>query len=146
MTTTQFDLDSCMMLITTRSSKLFSTKFNQVLKEKQISRSEWMTLYYINREAPVIQHTLTELVGITGPSMVTIISKLNARGVLTIEPSPTDKRERLISLSPAGQDLLTNTLPIADQFQTTVTAGISQSDLDTVARVMAKMVENAKQI
>ena len=137
----RFDLNSCMMFITTRSSKLFATKFNQALKTENIARSEWMSLFYIDQ-----QRQLSDLVGIPGPSMVKVINKLVTRELIISEQSRTDKRERLISLTADGERLLKETLPIASQFQDAVTDGISQRDLDKVADVMDKMVENASKL
>ncbi|GAW99899.1 MarR family winged helix-turn-helix transcriptional regulator [Secundilactobacillus mixtipabuli] len=142
----RFDLNSCMMFITTRSSKLFATKFNQALKTENIARSEWMSLFYIDQHQPLTQRQLSDLVGITGPSMVKVINKLVTRELIISEQSRTDKRERLISLTADGERLLKETLPIASQFQDAVTDGISQRDLDKVADVMDKMVENASKL
>ncbi|GEO74698.1 hypothetical protein FD30_GL000838 [Levilactobacillus namurensis DSM 19117] len=144
MATPQFDLASCMMFITTRSSKLFSTKFNQALTPTGLAKSAWMALYYIQQQPRINQHDLAEMVGITGPSMVKIVGQLSQDALITITPSQRDKRERLLELTDTGRRRLTSSLPIADAFQDTVTQNIPQKDLDTVARVMAQMVKNAQ--
>lgn len=144
MASSQFNLDSCMMFITTRSSKLFSSKFNQAMLPEGLAKSAWMALYYIHQNDQINQHDLAELIGITGPSLVKIVSQLAAERLIQITPSKLDKRERILTLTSTGQQRLTASLPVADAFQQQMTAGISQKDLDTVAMVMAKMVANAQ--
>lgn len=146
MATQEFDLASCMMFITTRSSKLFASKFNHVMRPAGLNKSAWMALYYIHENQELNQRALAELIGITGPSMVKIVTQIQTNDLVTVTPSATDKRERMLTLTATGQQLLDKTIPLAENFQEKVTAGISQEDLNTVAWAMDKMVENAREL
>ncbi len=143
MATSQFDLDSCIMCITSRSSKLFASKFNDALAPMGINRSAWMALYYIDQQAKIRQRDLADLIGITGPSMVKIVNQLSADDLITVAVSAKDRRARLLTLTPAGEDLLARSIPLAEAFRQQVTAGIPQADLDTLDRVMDQMMANA---
>ncbi|MCT4488205.1 MarR family winged helix-turn-helix transcriptional regulator [Levilactobacillus parabrevis] len=146
MATSQFDLDSCIMCITSRSSKLFASKFNDALAPMGINRSAWMALYYIDQHQQIRQRDLAELVGITGPSMVKVVNQLNTADLITVAVSAQDHRARLLALTPAGTALLTKSIPLAEAFRAQVTAGIPQADLDTLDRVMEQMMANANDL
>ena len=146
MATSQFDLDSCIMCITSRSSKLFANKFNDALTPMGINRSAWMALYYIDQQAQIRQRDLAELIGITGPSMVKIVNQLRADALITVAVSTKDHRARLLTLTTAGEGLLKQSIPLAEAFREQVTAGIPQADLDTLDRVMEQMMANANDL
>ncbi|MCH5464825.1 MarR family winged helix-turn-helix transcriptional regulator [Levilactobacillus tujiorum] len=146
MATSQFDLDSCIMCITSRSSKLFASKFNDALAPMGINRSSWMALYYIDQQQQIRQRDLAELVGVTGPSMVKIVNQLSSSDLITVTVSAKDHRARLLTLTPAGSQLLTQSIPLAEDFRKQVTAGIPQADLNTLNRVMEQMMANANDL
>lgn len=146
MATTQFDLDSCLLCMTARSSKLFAKKFNLALQPFGLTKSTWTAIYYIDKHEQINQKTLAELLGIKGPSLVKIIAQLQLAQLIKVTPSPVDKRERLLTLTPAGLTRLTDGLPLAEKFQQQVTHGITQADLDIAATVMTQMLENAEQL
>ena len=146
MTTSQFDLDSCIMCITSRSSKLFASKFNDAMAPMGLNRSAWMALYYIDQRHQINQRDLAELVGITGPSMVKIVNQLSSAALISIAVNTNDHRARLLTLTASGQDLLNESIPLAEAFRERVTANIPQADLDTLDRVMTQMMANANEL
>ncbi|WP_203640629.1 MarR family winged helix-turn-helix transcriptional regulator [Levilactobacillus andaensis] len=146
MATSQFDLDSCIMCITSRSSKLFSNKFNDVMAPMGLNRSAWMALYYIDQQGELNQRDLANLIGITGPSMVKIVNQLHLANLITVAVSAHDRRERRLTLTAAGSDRLAQTIPLAEAFREQVTADIPQADLNTLARVMEHMMQNASDL
>ncbi|WP_158727539.1 MarR family winged helix-turn-helix transcriptional regulator [Levilactobacillus enshiensis] len=111
-----------------------------------LNRSAWMALYYIDQQGQLNQRDLANLIGITGPSMVKIVNQLHLAKLITIAVSAHDRRERLLTLTAAGSDLLAQTIPLAESFREQVTAGIPQADLNTLAQVMEHMMQNASDL
>jgi MarR family transcriptional regulator for hemolysin len=76
------------------------------LKHLGISQAGWMTIAMIAKSAePMSQRALADLVGVEGPSMVSMLDRLEREGLVTRAPSPTDRRVKLVHLTDAGTTL-----------------------------------------
>lgn len=65
------------------------------------------------------------------------LRQLSERGLITSTPDPTDRRQRLLELSPEGQQLLSVIHEAADQQVSTALALLSPGDQQLVVRGMA---------
>ena len=76
------------------------------LKHLGIGQAGWMTIAMIAKSAePMSQRALADVVGVEGPSMVSMLDRLEREGLLTRAPSPTDRRVKLVQLTDAGTTL-----------------------------------------
>lgn len=67
---------------------------------------------------------------VTPQSMNETIFALERSGWITKEENPENKRVLLVSLTPAGRDLLDRCDKIIDQIETEIFAGLDQADID----------------
>jgi MarR family transcriptional regulator for hemolysin len=76
------------------------------LKHLGIGQAGWMTIAMIAKSAePMSQRALADVVGVEGPSMVSMLDRLEREGLVTRAPSPTDRRVKLVHLTDAGTTL-----------------------------------------
>lgn len=76
------------------------------LKHLGIGQAGWMTIAMIAKsDQPMSQRALADLVGVEGPSMVSMLDRLEREGLVTRAPSPTDRRVKLVQLTEAGATL-----------------------------------------
>jgi len=76
------------------------------LKHLGIGQAGWMTIAMIAKAPePMSQRALADLVGVEGPSMVSMLDRLEREGLVTRAPSPTDRRVKLVHLTEAGTAL-----------------------------------------
>ena len=141
----KFTLQSCMMFTTNHGAKLFQSVLTQKLKTVEINYNTWLALYFINSNNKITQNNLAKLVGITGPSMVKIVEKMRQAGLVDEEKDEQDHRQKHIYLTNQGIEKYDQALKIVTDYQTLMTSGVSQSDLNTAATVINKMIENAQQ-
>lgn len=132
------------MFTTNTSSRLFKAVLNDRLKDVDITYNTWLSLYFINSHDMISQNKLAKLVGITGPSMVKIVQKLDDEGLIYQQQDSKDHRKKLISLTEDGIKKYNEILSIVIEYQKTMTKGLSQKELDTMADVFDKMIKNAK--
>lgn len=132
--------------LTTRGAKLFTSQLNRELHRHGLTKSSWLALYYIQKRHHTSQHTLADLLGIKGPSLVKIIAKLLDEKLITVTRSPSDKRERILSLTPEGIEKARVGLPIVQSYQRKITKSISTKDLETTLSVLKQMIVNAQHI
>lgn len=76
------------------------------LKHLGIGQAGWMTIAMIAKSRePMSQRALADLVGVEGPSMVSMLDRLEREGLVTRAPSPTDRRVKLVHLTEPGTAL-----------------------------------------
>lgn len=76
------------------------------LKHLGLSQASWMAIAFTAKEAaPLSQTQLAARVGVEDPTMVATVDKLVKAGYMQRTPSATDRRVKLLSLTPAGQQI-----------------------------------------
>ncbi len=137
-----FNLDDCVMLLTSRASKRLSALLEQRFAEFGITRVQWFALYYTNCSGNVTQRELADLMGIKEPTVVRLLDRCEKEGLLQRVPSQSDKRKKMLALTQKGETLNAQLTKVAEQFMHDAIAGISQDDLDTYINVIEKMLSN----
>lgn len=88
------------------SARTWRLALDKRLKHLGIGQSGWMTIAMVAKAAePLSQRALADLVGVEGPSMVSMLDRLEREGLVTRAPSPTDRRVKLVHLTEAGTTL-----------------------------------------
>jgi MarR family transcriptional regulator for hemolysin len=101
------------------------------LKHLGIGQAGWMTIAMIAKSLePMSQRALADLVGVEGPSMVSMLDRLEREGLVTRAPSPTDRRVKLVHLTDAGTKLYQQ---VRDQAGTVRAALLGDIDPATLA-------------
>ena len=76
------------------------------LRDLGMSQASWMTVAVAAKaKAPLAQIELANRVGVEGATMVAMLDRLGKSGLVERTPSPTDRRVKLVSLTPAGAKL-----------------------------------------
>jgi MarR family transcriptional regulator for hemolysin len=98
------------------------------LKHLGIGQAGWMTIAMIAKSGePMSQRALADLVGVEGPSMVSMLDRLEREGLVTRAPRPTDRRVKLVHLTEAGTTLYQQ---VREQAQAVRTALLGDIDPD----------------
>ncbi|WOZ39091.1 MULTISPECIES: MarR family winged helix-turn-helix transcriptional regulator [Paenibacillus] len=139
-----FNLEDCLAFITNRSGKIFSEALEKEFRPYNITRSQWIAMYYINTHKSMTQRELAEELSIKEPSVVRLLQKLEAEGYLLRSIDDADKRMKQIQLSDLGTQVCLKLLPIAEKFKQDTIAGISQDDLRIFESVLQRMVDNTR--
>jgi len=76
------------------------------LKHLGLSQASWMAIAFTAKEpGPLSQTQLAARVGVEDPTMVATVDRLVKAGYMQRTPSETDRRVKLLSLTPAGQEI-----------------------------------------
>jgi MarR family transcriptional regulator for hemolysin len=118
------------------SARLWRLALDKRLKRLGIGQSGWMTVAMIARsDEPLSQRALADLVGVEGPSMVSMLDRLERDGLVTRAASPTDRRVKLVQLTDAGKTIYAEVIKEAAPFR----AGLL-ADLDPQALAAATLL------
>jgi MarR family transcriptional regulator for hemolysin len=85
------------------SARIWRLALDKRLKHLGIGQSGWMTIAMVAKTPePLSQRALADLVGVEGPSMVSMLDRLERDGFVTRAPCTTDRRVKLVQLTAAG--------------------------------------------
>ena len=99
--------------------------FHQVAQDLGITPVQYAALQTVHNHPGSDQRTLARLIALDTSTTAGVVDRLEARGLLTRNTSPGDRRVRLISLTPAGRQLLSDAIPRMAQAQELILAPLS---------------------
>jgi len=135
-TPTTLTSDLCWLLA--RASHVLTTESTAALEEVGISpRSHAVLLTAMTGE-----HTQTEiarLVGLDKTTMVVTVDELEAAGLAERRPSSTDRRARVIAVTPAGERTVRAADKVLDQVREDVLSALPAEDRDVFLRALCTL-------
>jgi MarR family transcriptional regulator for hemolysin len=107
------------------------------LKHLGIGQAGWMTIAMVAKcSGPLSQRALADLVGVEGPSMVSMLDRLEREGLVTREPSATDRRVKLVHLTAAGTTLYEQVREQANAVRTALLGDIDPARLAAATELL----------
>lgn len=107
-----------------------------VVERHGISEAKALPLVLIGRmEGEPRQNALAEAVGIEGPSLVRLLDQLEAAGLVVRKEDATDRRAKVLSLTPAGQAVVAQIEADLDRLRKAVFATVGAADFEASLRV-----------
>jgi len=100
--------------------------------------------YHVLRAALDGEHTqkeLADMVGLDKTTMVVTIDELERDGLAERQPSPTDRRARVISVTSAGKRKLTEANAVKEQVQSDVLESLPPSQRKALLGALTDLVE-----
>lgn len=138
-----FNLDDCVALITSRSAKVFAQALEKTLKPYNVTRTQWIAMYYIYNSKCITQKKLADKMALREPTVARLLQKMELEGYICKHGSDYDKRIRCLRLSPKGEKVCFELMPVFEKFKNITVSGIDKEDLQVLKNVLDKMQENA---
>ena len=91
------------------------------------------------------QKALAETTGVEQPSMAQLLARMERDGLVRREPSPTDGRSSLVSLTPAAMRKLEPGRAVLKQMDDEACAIFEPAERELLARLLLRLVESAYQ-
>lgn len=93
-------------------------KLDERLRPLGLSQAKWVALLHLSRSPQAIgQSELASRIGIEGPTLVGLLDRLAKDGYVERRASPSDRRVKLVHLSPKGEQVLQQIKPIASELR-----------------------------
>jgi DNA-binding MarR family transcriptional regulator len=137
-----FNLDDCIACITSRSAKKLADCFEKRLNYYNITRTQWIALYYISINKMITQKQLADQMSLKEPTVVRLLDKMEIHGWVNRVNSENDKRIKLLNLTDRGQKIETEMLDVAEKFRNDVINDITADEIDKYKSVLDKMLHN----
>jgi len=129
------------------SARIWRALLDKRMRDLGVSQAGWLAVAYIAKaQAPMSQSELAALVQVEAATMVSTVDKLQASGLVTRVPSETDRRVKLLSLTPAGQALYDQVKVKAEAVRAEILGQISPVRLRAATEFLEdlqKIIENS---
>ena len=109
--------------------------------ELGISQMQFMILSVVDvQPGEINQRTVADFLGTTSATVSRHLDMASQSGYLTVQVSPTSRRENTVALTDLGRDLLARADAIVEAEAQQVLSKISADDFSTAARVVTSML------
>jgi MarR family transcriptional regulator for hemolysin len=107
------------------------------LKDLGVGQAGWMMIAMIAKATePPSQRVLADLLGIEGPSVASMLDRLERNGLVRRAPCSIDRRVKLAQLTDDGRALYARVRKEADTFRLAMVDGLSQETLTKTAELL----------
>ncbi|KAB1078214.1 MarR family winged helix-turn-helix transcriptional regulator [Methylobacterium soli] len=128
-----------------QAGRLWRRAADTVVERHGLSDATALPLLLIGRLAgEPRQSTLAEAVGVEGPTLVRLLDQLCAAGLVNRREDPTDRRAKVLTLTPAGEAAVATIEAELTQLRETVFAGVSAADLEASLRVFQALQDYSR--
>jgi DNA-binding MarR family transcriptional regulator len=115
--------------------------FLQETAEQAITPVQFAALQTVANQPGIDQRTLAGAIGFDTSTIASVVDRLEGRGLLLRNVAPGDRRLRLLTLTPEGEQLLAATVPGMLRAQARMLAPLSEAERAEFMRMLGTLVE-----
>ncbi|HBS1667371.1 MarR family winged helix-turn-helix transcriptional regulator [Klebsiella quasipneumoniae] len=118
---------------------------NRRLKNLGLSQASWVAVAAIARHhQPLSQSELAQELGVESPTIVPLINRLVALGLVERVTTDRDKRKRLLVVTDQGQALFEQVKTVADDLREEILTVITPQEREQTQRVLEKLLREVE--
>jgi DNA-binding MarR family transcriptional regulator len=104
--------DACLCLHAQRAARALARRFDEALRPLGLTNGQFSLLVSLNRPAPPPMGAVASLLTLDRTTLTAALKPLQRRGLVKVEPDPSDRRSRLLALTDEGRAVVAAALPI----------------------------------
>lgn len=139
--TTQLNLQALPGHLVRRVHQLAVAMYAQEVRELRLTPIQYASLQALCNQPGIDQKTLGATIGIDSSTIVGVLDRLEARGLVVRIVAPNDRRSRLVEPTAAGREVLAQAVPRVLKSQERLLASLSADDAKDLVRIMTLLVE-----
>ena len=140
MTTSPSIVQAELGLLVLRLARIWRRRVDQALAEHGLSEAMAHPLRMLSRAGKGMrQGILADELGVEGPSLVRIIDLLAAEGLVERQEDPTDRRAKVLQITPRGEAKVEEILKVMRKVRVELYRGIPADDLATTYDVLRRI-------
>ncbi|MFK7964415.1 MAG: MarR family winged helix-turn-helix transcriptional regulator [Burkholderiaceae bacterium] len=114
--------------------------FLEETDEYSITPVQYAALNTVSATPDIDQRSLATAIGFDTSTIGGVIDRLEARELVRRTPSPTDKRQRLLRLTPKGKKLLVQVEPLVQRAQQRMLAPLPKNERAQFMKMLRQLV------
>lgn len=108
--------------------------------------SDFTTLEVLLHKGPLPVNVIGEKIQLTSGSITTAVDRLEKKGLVERQASETDRRIRLVHLTPAGRTLIESVFEAHQQALQTATSGLKPDEKQQLIELLKKLGKEATRL
>jgi DNA-binding MarR family transcriptional regulator len=124
------------------TARLLRKRFEQKARSLGLTRSQWQVLAHLARHEGIHQGALAEILEVEPITLVRILDRLQASGLIERRHHATDRRVRLLYLTEKAHPLLETIRAIGAETRSEALAGIPDADRERLIEILLVMRTN----
>lgn len=104
--------DACMCLHVQRAARAVARRFDEAFRPLDLTNGQFTLLMSMNAPVPPNIGTVAEILAMDRTTLTASLKPLERRGLVKVVRDESDRRSRLMVLTPAGRRLLVKAIPI----------------------------------
>jgi MarR family transcriptional regulator for hemolysin len=126
------------------AARFMRKRFEQLARAKRLglTRSQAAVLARLALQEGINQVTLAQLLDLEPITLVRLLDRLQAAGLVERRADPQDRRARVLYLTPHARPLLERVHVLAGEVREEAMAGLEQSERDILLRALGTMKAN----
>lgn len=141
--TTLLVRDSCLCLHVQRAARALARRFDDALRPLDLTNGQFSLLMSLNRPVPATMRSVASLLAMDRTTLTAALKPLERRGLVTVVTDPSDRRGRLLTLTPAGKAVLANAYPIWQSTHGAIERSLAGIDLSALRTALVTLSETA---
>ncbi len=134
-----YDLHASIGFQATLSARTFERRLEDGLKEIGLTRIQWCVLVAVGVEECKRPSQIAQFIGIDRTATSRALRSLDSAGFIERIPDRQDRRVTQVVLTQAGQDRLTQALPIATENNGYFSEKFDHEELETLGQLLIKL-------
>jgi MarR family transcriptional regulator for hemolysin len=128
-----------------RTAKVLGRAFDDALAAAGGSTPTWLVLLSLTSASHRTQAELAAAVGVRQPTLTHHLDGMERAGLVTRTRDPDNRRVQQVSLTEAGEGLFRRLRVAAAVFDRQLRAGVPDTEVAELRRVLARLADNAGQ-
>ncbi len=124
--------DTCLCLHVQRAARAVARRFDIALRPLGLTNGQFSLLMSLNRPRPPGMASVAALLAMDRTTLTANLKPLERRGLVTVSVDEKDRRNRLMTLTPAGRALLASAVPVWERTHEDIDRLITSSDPDAL--------------
>lgn len=144
----KYDYQNNMSFIIRSAAKVFECAFDQQLRKKAditVAQSRVIGTLVLLKDG-MTQKEIANRIGIEAPTIVPIIDRLEAQGIVKRKSDPNDRRNNLIFLTSRSEAIWKSIIECAVELEQSSRQGVSEEDLEITKSTLRKIAQNVSSL
>jgi len=126
-----------------QTARLVGRAFDEALQRADGSLPMWLILLNLKVKRPANQRALAEAVGIREATLTHHLNAMDARGLITRNRHPDNRRVHVVELTEAGESAFLRLREAAVAFDRRLNQGLTDAERDTLTALLDRLAANA---
>ncbi|MHB1511820.1 MAG: MarR family winged helix-turn-helix transcriptional regulator [Acidiferrobacter sp.] len=121
------------------TARLWRTELDRRLRPLGLSQAKWRMLLHISCSEDCTQAELAARLGVEAPTVVGLLDRLTADGLVERRESPHDRRSKTVHLCEGGRALMRPITEVAESLSHELLANLTEEEVAVSTAVLKKI-------